>query len=308
MSLTVVMYHYVRDLKGSSYPRIKGRALCDFEGQLRYLVHNYQMITVEQLLSSEPLPPNAALLTFDDGFSDHYLNVFPLLVDAGIQGLFFPPAMPIVENKVLDVHKIHFILAAVEDVKPILERMRVAVGPRFATYYAQYAQPSRFDPAPIIFIKRMLQVVLPEEQRAAIVHSLFQKFVTADESAFASELYMSAEQLKCMHRNGMYIGSHGYRHLWMGKLPMEDQAIEIDRSLYFLRSLGIDTSRWIMSYPYGDSNDSLVSMLKSRGCAAAFSTEVGVAEERECLFHLPRLDTNDLPVSGDRPSEVPIAV
>jgi peptidoglycan/xylan/chitin deacetylase (PgdA/CDA1 family) len=308
MSLTVVMYHYVRNLKRSRYPRIKGRELCDFKGQLRYLVQNYQIITVEQLLSGEPLPRNAALLTFDDGFSDHYLNVFPLLEEAGIQGLFFPPAMPIIEEKVLDVHKIHFILAAAEDMKPILEHIRVAVGPEFATYYVEHAQPSRFDPAPIIFIKRMLQVLLPEEQRASIVHSLFQEFVTADENAFATELYMSPEQLKCMHRNGMYIGSHGYRHLWMGKLPAEDQTLEIDHSLDFLRSLGVDTSRWIMSYPYGNSNDSLISTLKSRGCTAAFTTEVRVAEARDCLFHLPRLDTNDLPVSGDQPSKIAIAV
>lgn len=296
MSLSVVMYHYVRDLKRSRYPRIKGRELCDFRAQLRYLVRNYRIISAEQLLSSEPLPSNAALLTFDDGFSDHYLNVFPLLDEAGVQGLFFPPAMPIMEERVLDVHKIHFILAAVDDVKPILEHIRVVVGAEFVTYYEQHAQASRFDPAPIIFIKRMLQVVLPEEQRAAIVHSLFREFVTTDESAFAAELYMSPEQLTCMHRNGMYIGSHGYRHLWMGRLTSEDQTIEIDRSLDFLRSLGVNTRGWIMSYPYGDSTDCLISILKSKGCAAAFNTKVGIAEARQSLFHLPRLDTNDLPL------------
>lgn len=292
------MYHYVRDLKRSRYSRIKGRELCDFRAQIRYLVQNYRIITAEQLLSGEPLPPNAALLTFDDGFSDHYLNVFPVLNEAGIQGLFFPPAMPIAEGKVLDVHKIHFILAAADDVNPILERIRVAVGPEFSTYYEQHAKPSRFDHAPIIFIKRMLQVVLPEGQRATLVHSLFQEFVATDENAFSSELYMSTEQLKCMHRNGMYIGSHGYRHLWMGRLDTENQTIEIDRSLDFLRSLGINTSQWIMSYPYGDRNDSLISILKSRGCAAAFTTEVAVAEAQQSLFHLPRLDTNDVPCGG----------
>lgn len=48
--LTVVMYHYVRDLKNSRYPEIKG---CDarlFKEQIGFLKKHYNFVTVEQVL------------------------------------------------------------------------------------------------------------------------------------------------------------------------------------------------------------------------------------------------------------------
>ena len=58
------------------------------------------------------LPENAAHLTFDDGFVDHYATVYPILRRRGLSGTFFVAeetcgAAP----RVLDVHKTHFLLA-----------------------------------------------------------------------------------------------------------------------------------------------------------------------------------------------------
>jgi peptidoglycan/xylan/chitin deacetylase (PgdA/CDA1 family) len=66
----------------------------NFEAQLRYLVeHGYEPITLEALimhlqLGSE-LPPKPVVLTFDDGFKDHYTNAYPLLEKYGFFGTFF---------------------------------------------------------------------------------------------------------------------------------------------------------------------------------------------------------------------------
>lgn len=101
--LTIVMYHYVRDLERTRYPEIKGRTTTDFRKQVAYLTRNYHPVTVQDLIAAlfhgESLPPNAMLLTFDDGYIDHFANVFPVLHDKGVQGLFFPPLpLHVVEN------------------------------------------------------------------------------------------------------------------------------------------------------------------------------------------------------------------
>ena len=57
-------------------------------------------------------------LTFDDGYSDHFLNVFPLLEKRGIKGCFFPPAQAVLEHRVLDVNKIQFVLASAPSAWP----------------------------------------------------------------------------------------------------------------------------------------------------------------------------------------------
>ena len=75
---------------------------------------------------------------------------------------------------------------------------------------------------------------LAEDVRKLITVNLFNKYVTNDEKSFSKELYMDLDQIKCMSRNGMYIGSHGFDHFWLDKLSAEKQESEIDELIKFL--------------------------------------------------------------------------
>jgi len=233
--------------------------------------------------------------------------VFPLLLENKVQGLFFPPAGPARDGRTLDVNKIHFVLAACEDKRLIisaifqfLDKNREAFGlADNRDYYSEHAVANRFDIEEVVFIKRMLQKVLPEPLRNKIVDDLFKTFVTADERAFAAELYMSADQLRVMVENGMYIGSHGYDHYWLDSLASPIQTEEITKSLAFLAEIGATVDKWLFCYPYGAYDDSLLGILRDKGCIGGFTTRVGIANlARDEPLLLPRLDTNDMPKSG----------
>jgi peptidoglycan/xylan/chitin deacetylase (PgdA/CDA1 family) len=304
-SLTIVMYHYVRDLARSRYPRIKARTTDEFRRQLAHLAERYTFITRARVLAAfrgqEPLPPSAALLTFDDGYLDHYTNVFPLLHERRIEGWFFPPAGAVREGRVLDVNKLHFVLATVTDIAPVVDAIREAVNEHradanlkpFEAYWSELAVASRFDPAEVIFVKRMLQAVLPESLRARVTDELFRRYVTADERAFAAELYVSPDQLRTMIRCGMYVGPHGDTHAWMDRLSESDQRAEVDASLRFMIEIGAPTKDWVMCYPYGAHNASLERVLAERNCTLGLTTRVAVATIGDHPLRLPRLDTND---------------
>ena len=45
--LTIVMYHYLRGIKGSDCPNIKGLEFDGFKRQLDYLSVNFSIITAE---------------------------------------------------------------------------------------------------------------------------------------------------------------------------------------------------------------------------------------------------------------------
>ncbi len=306
--VTIVMYHFVRDLEHSRYPEIKGLTVDQFKEQIVYIRKYYHVIRMEDLISAAsgetPLPPNSLLLTFDDGYIDHFINVFPILDERRIQGSFFPPAKAIRENQVLDVNKIHFILACVSEKSKIVESIfsmldEVRTEHQLEdneSYRVNLSTESRFDSREVTFIKAMLQRELPEEVRKFIVDRLFKKYVTSDEGAFSRELYLSSEQIKCMRRNGMFIGSHGYDHYWLGTLDAEQQEREVDLSLAFLNEIGCDSVNWVMCYPYGSYNDSLLTILSKRGCKLGLTVNVGIADLREANpLLLSRLDTNDLP-------------
>jgi peptidoglycan/xylan/chitin deacetylase (PgdA/CDA1 family) len=311
--ISIIMYHYVRELPYTRYPRIKGLLTSEFKEQLDYMSRFYTFVTVEECLHAlsedqSGLPPNAALLTFDDAYIDHFAAVFPILEERGIQGAFFPPARIIKHHEVLDVNKIHFVLASTEDFEAVkadifdqLDEHRAEYGlePN-EHYYHKYAIKGRFDGQDIVFIKRLLQLGLELELRSKVLQVLFRKYVSADEEAFSHELYMNMDQIRCMLRSGMYIGSHGYNHEWLGSLEPERQTSEIQRSLEFLVELGCDPKSWVMSYPYGNYNDNLLDILRANNCKMGITTAVDIADlTRHDPLVLPRLDTNDLPKAGE---------
>lgn len=310
--LTIVTYHYVRDLEHSDYPDIKGLPLEDFKEQMAFISKHYRVIGAKELMvalqENEPLPPRSLLLTFDDGYSDHYRNVLPILERKGIKACFFPPAGCVLEKKVLTVNKIHFVLAAADGpdelVDNLLERIRQEQGEwdleSPERYWERLGKSGRWDPPEVIFCKRLLQRELPRELRQRWTDELFRQYVTGDEAAFSEELYMNREELAELRKRGMYVGSHGYDHYWMNELEPNQQSEELDRSLTFLSGLGVNTDRWIMCYPYGAYDDSLKKLLKKRNCVAAFTTEQGLARPgKQDPLAFPRIDTNDLPKQAE---------
>ena len=307
--VTVVMYHYVRPLEQTRFPDIKGRRVSEFRRQVNHLRENYRLVGADEIVAAlrgqGELPPRAAWLTFDDGFSDHYDYVFPILDEVGVAGSFFPPARPVAERQLLDVHRIQFTLAACEDPTKLRAELDAEILARTSVegvrspeeYWADYGHANRFDPAEVIYVKRVLQVGLPASERSAITAALFARYVTADETAFAEELYVSTDQLRLMRRAGMHMGSHGLSHRWLSSLSDEEQASEIDGSLAFLRDIGSPVDDyWMMCYPYGDHDSRTLELLRSRSCAIGLTTHVGVWDSAETdALVVPRLDTNDLP-------------
>ena len=50
--LTIVMYHYVRPIAGSKFPRIKGLELEHFKRQLEYLNERFNIVNTEQVINA----------------------------------------------------------------------------------------------------------------------------------------------------------------------------------------------------------------------------------------------------------------
>lgn len=50
--LTVVMYHYVRDLRHSRYPQIKGLDIALFKEQIGFLKKHYHFVTIEEVIDA----------------------------------------------------------------------------------------------------------------------------------------------------------------------------------------------------------------------------------------------------------------
>ena len=313
-ALTVVMYHYVRDRSRTRYPGLNVRSVEEFEGQLDYITRHYRVCGMEDVRAAargdRGLPPNACLLTFDDGFRDHFTTVFPRLAERGLPGCFYPPVAAVEARRVLDTHKIQIILAAAPEPARVAHRLLELIEEHRAQWelpsgdvlYRQYAQAGRFDGPEVIFTKRVLQRGLPEPVRAAITGRLFEEHAGADEATVAQELYMDLAQLRAMVRAGMEVGGHGADHVWLDSLSRVEQAHEIERTTAFLaRVYGRPPAGWAMCYPFGAYNADTLDLLPGAGCVLGLTTRVDLVPDLRTPLELGRLDTNDLPLSGDAP-------
>lgn len=303
--ISVVMYHYVRPLEHTRYPKIKGLDFEGFRRQVDFLKEHFDIISMAELIAvldgKHEITSPSAILTFDDGFVDHMNYVLPVLHDAGLEGSFFPPALPVMDGEMLDVHRIHFILACTNDKTRILDRLRRLMFEHLGAEHGEAllaeVQDARYDSAEVVAIKRLLQRDLPRDVRRSVSAELFTEFVSVDERAFVEELYMSEEQLRFMASCGMHIGSHAYTHERLGALDREEQERELAGSIEMLSRVDLQPDQdWTLAYPYGDFNPETLEVAAALGCRAAFTTKVGVTQLHEAnRLTLERMDTNDFP-------------
>ncbi|MBS8267425.1 polysaccharide deacetylase [Halomonas litopenaei] len=310
--LTIVMYHYVRPLAGSRYPRLKALELAAFRAQLDHLERHYRPVTMEQVIAAwrgqQTLPEQAVLLSFDDGYRDHLEHVLPELERRGLQGSFFPCTGTLRDGLILDVNKIQFVLASVASTAELLPALARALDKRrerhgLGTYedihrrvYHRLSRQGRFDDPDTLFFKRLLQRELPFEVRHDVIDELFARFVSTDQRAFAEMLYLSDAEVRQLHEAGMHIGCHGDQHFWFDSLTPEQQGRDLEVSLAHLRNLGVLGDDWVMCYPYGGVDEALLGRLRQLGCAAGLTVASRQADPaRDDPLLLPRLDTNDLP-------------
>lgn len=306
-TITVITYHYVRPISGSRFSGLKALDLCAFEAQLDYLSSYYEFVSADLVMGwfngeRVDLPTNPVLLTFDDGYSDHFRYVFPRLFDRGISGAFYPAAATAVDREILDANRVHFVLASMPSPGPLIEMIEEGIEAERGSYQlwtteqyrAEFMTASRFDVPAVAYAKRLLQYALPERLRRSIADAAFRRFVTQDELGFAEELYVGAGELRAMHANGMHIGLHGNSHVWLGKLSREEQAAEISGSFRVLDLIGKPRQDFSFCFPFGSYNEDTLSLLESHGCRMALTTRPAVACTTDQKLELPRLDANQI--------------
>ncbi len=314
--LTIIAYHYIRDPWMTRYPNVRGISINEFEGQLDYITKHYTVCSLRQIVAAmyhrEELPPCSCLLTFDDGLLDHYLTVFPRLVERGLVGSFYPSARAIEEHQILDTHKVHFILATakyqkiIKDIFALLTPYRKDYPlPEDDELYQMYAISNKFAIPEVAFIRNLLLRGLPEKVGSNIVNALFLCYIDSNEEILARELYMDVAQLRCMVQHGMEVSGHGYKHAWLEILSKSEQEEEIYSTLDFLtRIYGYTPSNWVMCYPYGSYNNMTLEILKQVGCALGLTIHNGLVSELTNPLELNRLDTTDIPTSKNAAIDV----
>ena len=303
--LTVVMYHYVREVSGTRFPGLNAMTPGAFKDQVATLVARYEMASLQtamDFLSGQYLAErDLCLLTFDDGLREHHETVAPVLEAVGVSGLFLLPTASLEDGRVLPVHKSHF-LAAFLGFEDYRARFLEALRQRGAMDHGSMVDPTtaartyRWDAPAVGQFKYLINYVLDRAVRDAVVDLLFIR-VLGDERKFANELYLTWDDARKMQSQGMLIGGHTHTHPVLADCPTKQKRTEISSCARLLRARLDAQDLWPFAYPFGKSDTydlEVQQILRDAGFHCSFTTEVGSNLPGQHLFEVKRVDPKDV--------------
>ncbi len=292
VSTAVLMYHYVRPDDAPARVGAGRVDLVSFGAQLDALSRYATIVGWPEVSAAldggPPLPPDAVVLTFDDGHDDHHRYVLPMLAERKLPGIFFVMAREPGEGLTV-AHRIHVLLAylnASELRDAVVDALRPADQIRFRQAEAEHA-PDAFDD-PVDDVKWVLQRDLMDV--AGPVLSTMVERLVGPEPDVADALFLDTRQVRELHAAGMTIGGHTHGHHWMDWLSRDAAVQEVAASAAYLRALG-PSSGWPFAYPYGAAPPDPAALLAPAGFRAAF---VATGSSRSDRYRLGRVDAESL--------------
>jgi peptidoglycan/xylan/chitin deacetylase (PgdA/CDA1 family) len=182
-----------------------------FENDMIYLAENYNLVTYEQLAAhysgGHRLKPRSVILTFDDGLSECYSVVRPLLLKYGIPCVFFIPTDYIGNDKMGPDLKASL---CIERVMSLENRARSAV---MATVNDAYSK----DLGSEADLQQWIKSIIPNEPSTI---DWLCRFLDIDVQQYleTQHPYMTADEIKRMVGDGFTIGAHSMSHRGLGSL------------------------------------------------------------------------------------------
>ena len=246
VSLVVPYYHMISDKVVPHVGHLyRFRTIAEFKADLEFFLRHFEPVTLRDIVDSisagRSLGRSCFHLTFDDGFTEMYDIVAPILRSAGVPATFF------LNTAFLDGGG----LALDNALSLVLDRIGSSGG--------------RLSPATI----KRLDSILPEPRyddsglRARILSIRYGEDALVGSLAAALELdldlyvrevrpYLSSQEIKAMLKMGFTIGAHSHDHPHYSDLPLHVQLEQTRRSVALLQTR-FGMSPRAFAFPHNDT-------------------------------------------------------
>jgi peptidoglycan/xylan/chitin deacetylase (PgdA/CDA1 family) len=273
-SLTVLTFHRVAPRGCAGFDP----DVCDsnpeaFDWQVRMLKRYFNLIDTAALdahRAGAPMPPNPALITFDDGYRDNHDHALPILRRHGAKAVFF------VATKYIDERRLYW-----------WERINRAAAAARRDLFMSYPEERRFP------------ISRPEERRASTQALLgivkkhaaldLERFLEELEAAagaplgrveereLADQLLMSWDHVRNLKAAGMDVQSHTHTHRVLQTIPDEEVTADLRTSRSILESQ-IEAPVYALAYPAGkpiEAHPGLRRAVRRAGIRLGLTTRPG---------------------------------
>lgn len=241
-NLLLPYYHTISDIY---LPHIKNlynyRTIKEFRDDLEYFLGNHSPISLDELIdikkNGKKNKRKMFFLSFDDGMSEIYFNIAPVLKEMGIPATFFLCADFIDNNHLFYRHKTSLLIE-------------------------KYKSLSKFQKKEVLMFLSKNKYALNsfEESIKLVPHNMTEILDLLAEMMEFSFLdflkskapYLTTEQVRSLQKDGFTIGAHSINHPLYSTISIYEQLVQTRKSLKFI-SEGFDQKTNTFAFPFNDN-------------------------------------------------------
>ncbi|HEX8356724.1 MAG TPA: polysaccharide deacetylase family protein [Segetibacter sp.] len=298
----VLMYHRITNLKTDPWQLAVAPA--NFKAQVEVLKERFNVISVKSLveqLEKGRITDDGICLTFDDAYYDNFYYAKPILEELKCLATFFIPTQYIgqktrfwwddLQNIILDtavlpqtlsltINESHFAYTFTKDI--ILTAQQSTLQKAWLG-----SEPPPTERCELYLELWKFLKPLSYKSQMAVLEKI-RDWAKPENEADALSCPMDINELKELNAVPLFhLGLHTTTHPALASHPYQFQQKEISDNRNRLRDIS-NNSLNIIAYPYGNYNETTLSVLKDENIAAAFTTEGNPVTERSSIFQLGR--------------------
>ncbi|MET0533572.1 MAG: polysaccharide deacetylase family protein [Steroidobacter sp.] len=271
-----------------------------FRRQMQLLRRLFTPLSADEFakaLAAGRMPPDACLVTFDDGWYDNLDYALPILRETGV------PAVLFVATDYIDTQDCFWQ----ERLSRALNAARQNPA-RSSALFAELGASHLLDasltpPQAKLAIRAIIDryKAQPQPEIDALVSKvealLREAGVGSDQRH--PDRFLTWEQVRQLGASGvMAIGSHCCTHTPLTKLDAASVRTELSRSRQIIRErAGIDPSD--LAYPNGDHDTQIAKAVEENGYRCAYTTNRGLVEAGADAFRLRRINIHEQSTASD---------
>ncbi|MGD9160754.1 MAG: polysaccharide deacetylase family protein [Desulfobacteraceae bacterium] len=264
-----------------------------FEKQIKFLSRHYRILSLEEFhgyhSSRKPLPPKSAVITFDDGWKDNYVNAFPILKKYGVPATIFLSTGFIETGDVFWQEKLRFLLT--EFLKlPLNERD--AFIKNFNNIPDNLKDCMAHGNKSVIMDTPETLMDMDEEGLNTFINDL-EEFLRFPEFPMKDNGFMTWENAREMMNAKIDFGSHTVSHKIMTQISSKEILEELSISKSKIEK-ELNMQVMAFAYPNGNYNNMIMEKVKKTGYHYAVSVDEGLNSVNTDPFCMKRLHIDEL--------------
>jgi peptidoglycan/xylan/chitin deacetylase (PgdA/CDA1 family) len=257
--VAILMYHRIcLDRDSWSLGPLSPR---EFERQVGYFCRNYELLSIDQLVSyirqGKSLPEKALVITFDDGYKDNYLYAYPVLKKYRIPATIFLATGYVSTGRLFWWDEMRYILANSTVAQLDLDEL------------GKYSlRPLNRYQAGFVISEKLKK--LPDRRKKVLIEKLANTCQVSIPLGLGKDFVLSWDEVREMSDGGITFGAHSVNHPVLTNLPLEQAKWEIIQSKKDIEEkLGKEITAF--SYPNGYFSPEIVRLVQESGFTSAVS-------------------------------------